>query len=234
MSSLLPSAYCRYTRDPSNSPVLGFHPPEDRHLGDPSAPRCYNKSRPAVSDDKVDDHQFTSYHRGDLSLRYTYEDVDEFNLGGELIVLPIIVHVYRRDFHLHWSELKDYFRDGNIPVLYGPRISDTGTVQEPMNEENFRKLVRRYYMKSFSLAWGPDTLVSERLFERGTGLSVQEFHNAFEDALFKGLVLVDGPAAVCAMSAENIAVKVSKVWNTWHLDAVPRARHALDYLDRQW
>ncbi|KAJ7809316.1 hypothetical protein B0H13DRAFT_2295293 [Mycena leptocephala] len=162
MSSLPPSAYCRYTRDPSNSPVLGFHPPEDRHLGDPSAPRCYNRSRPAVSDDKVDDHQFTSYHCGDLSLRYTYEDVDEFHLG---------------DFHLHWSELKDYFRDGNIPVRYGPRISDTSTVQELMNEGNFRKL---------------------------------EFHNAFEDALLKGLVLVDGPGAVCAMSAENIAVKVSK------------------------
>ncbi|KAJ7483027.1 hypothetical protein B0H11DRAFT_2232045 [Mycena galericulata] len=105
-------------------------------------PRSYEPLKPDAPKDKVDNHQFSSFRRGDLALLYVYEVATEYELGGELVTLPIIYHVYRRDFHLRWSEIAAYFRDGTIPSRYGPSHTVDGVFHSPMNEENFRKMER--------------------------------------------------------------------------------------------
>ncbi|KAJ6567484.1 hypothetical protein B0H10DRAFT_2238680 [Mycena sp. CBHHK59/15] len=216
-----------YIREPSNLPVFGFHPVEDCHLGVPEIPRPYTHLK--APKDKVDNHQFTSYHRGDLTLRYTYEMVDEYNLGGELVPLPIVVHVYRRDFHLLWSEIKGYLRDGTIPSRYGAAITADGVVHAPMNEDNFRKLVRRF---NLVLTCGG---TKEWLFERSSRVKravVQQYHSEFEGTLYRNVLWTYGRAAILAMTLEELASLVQQQTSTWHLDAIPRARAA--QVDLRW
>lgn len=152
------------------------------------------------------------------SLRYVYEEDVEFNFGGELTHLPVTVYVYRRDFHLLWSEIKAFFRDGSIPVRYGPQMAEFGVVHEPMNEEIFRKLVRRFHMKTFTVTSLGEPETREWLIERGSGLAVQTSHNDFEHA-FNDLLLIRGAHALYAMTPEQLAHDVGDHYHTWHLDA---------------
>lgn len=218
--------FATLAHSPSNIPTHGFHPETERHLGYPNVPRSYDIAQPRPSKDKVDDHQYSSYNRGDLSLRYTYEVATEFNLGGEFVTLPVIIHVYRRDFELLWSEIKSFLIGGDVPARYGPRITPDGVVHEPMNEESFRKLVRRFYIIS-TLGVSEFPLTPKHwLMERGSRWAVQLDHDEFEWVYNRQILWVYGRREILTWTPERLLGAVTDITHTWYLDRIPRVRAA--------
>src|ERR1700743_3273447 len=102
---LYPAYYSFPYVTPTHSTAYGFHPADEVDLGNPSAPRRYGHGSPHVSIDYVDDCLFASYEHGDFCVAYTYETAELVMLGDELVTLPFIRTVYRRDPRLRWSEI---------------------------------------------------------------------------------------------------------------------------------
>ena len=221
--------FCPYTREPSNTPHRGFHPYAERHLGAPNFPHCYETLVGEHDADYVDNHQFSSYERGDLTLQYIYDVPVKYWLGGELVILPITLYVYRRDYQLRWSEIKAFHRSGYIPFRYPPRVGANGTIHSPMNEENFKILARRF--RYVNLHPREPTFFpsrSEFLIERGRNLPIQTRHDDFEKTFYRAVIwFTHAPDEVLELRAEEVAILVQKATNTWHLDSVARAQAML-------
>nr|GAT46377.1 predicted protein [Mycena chlorophos] len=222
----MPSNYrepsCEFTHAPSNTPHHGFHPIDELLLGDPDLPRSYEFS--GRSQEYVDSHQFTSWNRGDMTMRFTYDSVVEHEFGGELCTFPIVLHVYRRDFSLKWEEIRTFFRTGEtvVPLRYGPRVQN-GVVHEPMNEATFRRIAKRFAYPAFPTDPLFDVDGAEYLVERATGRACQDRHMEFEALLTARFPFQHRILHLVAMDPEALAELAAKHYNTWYLDAVPRS-----------
>ncbi|KAJ7756106.1 hypothetical protein B0H14DRAFT_3896358 [Mycena olivaceomarginata] len=106
----------------------------------------------------------------------------------------------RRDRHLCKSEILDYLQHGVIPKRYPPRITD-GIVNEPMNEDNWKQMVRRFYLKFPHLPY---------VFERSTGYPVQSHYTEFEHNLRR---VVPSYAATSRLSV------IARTGKMWYIDA---------------
>ncbi|KAJ7715512.1 hypothetical protein DFH07DRAFT_1014738 [Mycena maculata] len=190
---------------PSNETILGFHPLKELYL--------------------LNKHQRTLPFRGDLTLPYVYEVPTEFNIGGELITLPVTEYVHRRDINLEWAEIKAFLLDGTIPVRYGPRVTADGIIHEPMNEDNFRKLVRRFYLLL--------TPIRPWLFEHGTRLPVDTARRGFTEAVNR-LLMVHGGQTLREMPWRELATAVQRANNSWHIDTEIRVHATQLELRHTW
>ncbi|KAJ7700800.1 hypothetical protein B0H17DRAFT_1128655 [Mycena rosella] len=165
-------------RQASNTTKRGFNDPTDSFLGFPS------NMLPHVSEDEdlLDPSRNSSWFRHDLALKYYYEDVVHYRLEdtGEWVSFPLVRTVYRRDRDLRKSEIVAYLKHGEVPSRYPPRLSG-GVVNEPMNADNFKLMVSRFFINNFT-ALGR---AYEELREHSSGRIVQPTSHAFEEVFWR-------------------------------------------------
>ncbi|KAJ7717894.1 hypothetical protein B0H14DRAFT_3170879 [Mycena olivaceomarginata] len=199
----------------TNTTHYGFHPLNELHIGDPHVPRDYSVHPLSISifaDNMVDDQPYNSYMRADLCLEYIYEVETQYLLGGELVTLPIIHRVYRRDTELRWSEIRNALAEARFPRRY----QKTDPKFAPMNSATFQKFIDRFYLADYK---GDD----QTIFEKGTCLPVQTQHEDFEQIL--GLILPSGMSdeELFQFSPEEFAKAALEHRKMWHLDRLARA-----------
>ncbi|KAJ7934113.1 hypothetical protein B0H13DRAFT_2306131 [Mycena leptocephala] len=171
----------------TNITKRGFHEPTDRLLGFP-LDMCFDSI--SDHDDRLDPRKNASYVRHDLALKYYYEATVYHQVEGEWCSFPIVYTIYRRDRELRRAEIVDYLRHGTIPARYPPRESG-GVINEPMNEENFERMMGRFDMRTLTfLAYSFDSkypgvpTTVERLYERGSNREVQTHCTTFEETFW--------------------------------------------------
>jgi hypothetical protein len=199
----------------TNTTHYGFHPLNELHIGDPHVPHDYSVHPLSISiftDNMVDDQPYNSYMRADLCLEYIYEVETQYLLGGELVTLPIIHRVYRRDTELLWSEIRNALAEARFPRRY----QKTDPKFAPMNSATFQKFIDRFYLADYK---GDD----QTIFEKGTCLPVQTQHEDFEQIL--GLILPSGMSdeELFQFSPEEFAKAALEHRKMWHLDRLARA-----------
>jgi hypothetical protein len=199
----------------SNVLRYGFHPTSEIRVGDPHVPRTYDHPLAGniLSDNLVDDKPYASYGRADLSLEYIYEVETKYLLGGELITLPIVYRVYRRDPQLRWSEIRGAVVQGLIPRRY----RHTDPVQAPMNLATFQKFIRRFYFANNDSG-------QQVIHEKGTRLPVEQQHEDFEWVLELMLPNKYTDEELFLFSAQDLANEVLSHTDKWHLDRLLRAQ----------
>ncbi|KAF8212596.1 hypothetical protein K438DRAFT_1957209 [Mycena galopus ATCC 62051] len=214
-------------RQPSNITRHGFHNVSGLPLG------FYTGDFLGFEWNKlcVDERPNADRNRHDLAMRYVYEQEQEYWLGGELRVFPVIRYVYRRDAELCWHEIRDYLLHQTIPFRYPPRVPG-GTfhwLNEPMNSENFERMVARFEID-------PDGdhghhLNVARILERGTKRVVQHHYLDFETD-FCGTVLTTlSLDHVASFSATDLIAEMRKRGcDRWYLDAEARASAAIIFV----
>jgi hypothetical protein len=145
-----------------------------------------------------------------------------FNFGGECVPFPVVRYVYRRDRELRKSEIIAFLRTGEIPERYPTRESN-GVINEPMNAENFRQMVRRFFLKTLDIGGRPYT----ELRERSSGLIVQPHYMDFEERFWRG------PAITCSWKYLStghpksiLALMLLLGRKCWYLNAVERVKAA--------
>lgn len=79
----------------------------------------------------VDRNQHDSFTKIDLAERFVYEFTDVCLLGGEEVVLPFIVTVWRRDVDLTWDEIDGAVSQFFIEKVSGIPPSSTRTCADP-------------------------------------------------------------------------------------------------------
>ncbi|KAJ6608068.1 hypothetical protein B0H10DRAFT_2227192 [Mycena sp. CBHHK59/15] len=165
-------------REASNVTKRGFNDPYDSLLGFPTS------MLPSVGedDDFLDPSKNASWFRHDLALPYHYECVEYYKLEGEWMSFPIVRTVYRRDRALRKSEIINYLRHGIVPARYPPRISG-GVVNEPMNEQSFKRMVRRFYVCETYILHVPHVELRERRSKR----VVQYQSHSFEEHFWRNV-----------------------------------------------
>ncbi|KAJ7247156.1 hypothetical protein B0H12DRAFT_746565 [Mycena haematopus] len=206
----------RISRMPlTNTLRLGFHPINELPIGDPHIPRTYDTHPLPInifSDNMVDDQPYDSYLRADLCLEYIYEVETEYLLGGEIITVPIIHRVFRRDADLRWSEIRIALAQARIPTRY----QSTAPNIAPMNRATFHKFISRFYLADYD---GND----QTIFEKGTRLPVQKQHEDYEEILHLMLPLKFSENDLLEISPEEIAQAALEHREMWHLDRFARA-----------
>ncbi|KAJ7189277.1 hypothetical protein C8R46DRAFT_1244967, partial [Mycena filopes] len=180
-------------RVPSNITVRGFNDPMDRWLGFPPDALFTPGAREKFRDfgRHLDPRRNATFVRHDLALKYYYETVEEWLIEGEWRSFPITHTVYRRDRELLRTEIEDYLRHKTIPARYPPRVGD-GVIHEPMNQDNFERMMSRFSLRSIILTFSPPrfrpfTMTVERLYERSSGLEVQHHHLDFEERFWSSV-----------------------------------------------
>ncbi|KAJ7162334.1 hypothetical protein C8R46DRAFT_1353299 [Mycena filopes] len=180
-------------RLPSNITVRGFNDPMDRWLGFPPDALFTPGAREKFRDfgQHLDPRRNATFVRHDLALKYYYETVEEWLIEGEWRSFPITHTVYRRDRELLRTEIEDYLRHKTIPARYPPRVGD-GVIHEPMNQDNFERMMSRFSLRSIILTFSPPrfrpfTMTVERLYERSSGLEVQHHHLDFEERFWSSV-----------------------------------------------
>ncbi|KAJ7136541.1 hypothetical protein C8R43DRAFT_1132443 [Mycena crocata] len=211
-------------RNPSSITRRGFNEPTDLLLGFPHTAAPHGHSATSNSDsDILDPRPNASLARHDLALQYCYEVVLSYNLGGEYVSVPVVRYVYRRDRDLRKSEIIAFLSTGAIPERYPLRESN-GVINEPMNAENFRAMVRRFSLYTTNDYDGPRI----RLRERSSGLDVQSHYMQFDEAFWggpaimcdKGFLVSSHPQRILAEMQHRFGAKV------WYLDSVTRVEGA--------
>lgn len=153
----------------TNTLRYGFHPTTELHIGNPHIPRTYDDHPlpPNIfTDNLVADQPYNSYSRADVCLEYVYEVETQYLLGGELVTLPVIYRVFRRDTDLRWSEICTALVGGRFPARYqhkDPTIA-------PMNHATFQKFIDRFYLADYENN-------KQAIFEKGTRRPVQKQHD---------------------------------------------------------
>ncbi|KAJ6484244.1 hypothetical protein C8R45DRAFT_1148676 [Mycena sanguinolenta] len=206
----------------SNTLRLGFHPLNELPIGNPDVPRTYDSHPLPINifaDNMVDDQPYNSYLRADLCLEYIYEVETQYLLGGELITLPIIHRVFRRDAELRWSEIRIALVHGRFPARYQQTLANVG----PMNHATFQKFIDRFYLADYE---GDD----QTIFEKATRRPVQKQHEDCEQILHLMLPLKFSEDELFSLSPEEIAQAVLDHREMWHLDRFARARIFWQYL----
>ncbi|KAJ7113729.1 hypothetical protein C8R43DRAFT_1138573 [Mycena crocata] len=167
--------------------------------------------------DLLDPRRNSSWLRHDLVLPSYYDTEQYFSIEGEWLPFPITRVVYRRDRDLLKSEILDYLLSGSIPARY-PKRESGGVINEPMNEENWKHMVRRFYL-DYEIPGGVPFLR-----ERSTGFRVQEHYMHFEDNLWmRGVVDALRPETV-AIGPKHLVAEVNKrVDQFWYPDVRLRA-----------
>jgi hypothetical protein len=157
--------------------------------------------------------------RHDLALPYYYETMEWFDLEGEWIPVPVVRVVYRRDRDLRKSEIEAYLINGTIPARYPPRLSGDA-VNEPMNEDSWKRLVRRFFLRDVFNSRMPYSLC-----ERSTGFPVQSHYLHFEESLWMRVAVCDRDynALTEGGPAQLIAEVNNRTGGVWFLDIKRRA-----------
>ncbi|KAJ6626603.1 hypothetical protein B0H10DRAFT_2210902 [Mycena sp. CBHHK59/15] len=211
-------------REATNVTKRGFNDPNDLLLGFPA------DMLPSVGedDDYLDPKRNASWFRHDLALPYCYEHVEYYKCEGEWLSFPVVQTVYRCDRALHKSEIVDCLRHGTIPARYPPRISG-GVVNDPMNEENFKRMVSRFYISETYIF---DKLYTE-LRERRSKCVVQAQSHTFEEHFWRNV------ATACSWVYLGSAFAGQILWEVhrrsgkfWYLNALKRSE-ALSYRIRE-
>ncbi|KAJ7843534.1 hypothetical protein B0H14DRAFT_3139573 [Mycena olivaceomarginata] len=156
----------------TNTLHFGFHPLADLPIGDPHIPRNYDVHplpQNIFNDNLVDDQPYHSYDRGDLCLEYIYEVGTQYMLGGELVTVPVIHRVFRRDPDLRWTEIRTALMGGPFPVRYRSTDPSVG----PMNHATFQKFINRFYLAHYEND-------SQNVFEKGMRRPIQREHEDCE------------------------------------------------------
>ncbi|KAJ7304875.1 hypothetical protein DFH08DRAFT_976473 [Mycena albidolilacea] len=191
----------------SNVTKRGFSDPTQILLG---FPLTYDPIR-IRNDDLIDPRRNASWFKHDLALPYFYDTVQYYLVEGEWFSFPVTRTVWRRDRHLSKSEILDYLQRGIIPKRYPPRVTD-GVVNEPMNKDNWKLMVRRFYLKFPHLPY---------VFERSTGYPVQNHYTEFERNLRRVLPLLrsDQQAFVSQGTDFVLASVIARTGKMWYIDA---------------
>ncbi|KAJ6571438.1 hypothetical protein B0H19DRAFT_1255410 [Mycena capillaripes] len=215
-SILLTDSGCPYIRPqlaptylkPTNITKYGFHDPREILLGFPLNLEPIRDHH----DDLLDPRRNSSWLRHDLALPYYYDTVQYIDAEGQWLPVPVVRIVYRRDRDLRKSEIIDYLCNKKIPSRYPPRLSG-GVVNEPMNEDNWKRMVRRFCLK-VNFHTGP------YLCERSTGRTVQRHYLHFEDNLWMRVVVGHrDPASLAYGGPERLLSEMErKVGRFWYLD----------------
>ncbi|KAJ7238049.1 hypothetical protein B0H12DRAFT_1075416 [Mycena haematopus] len=208
-------------RIPNNHPVRGFHEPTDILLGFPTGlPQPHNQDA-----DLIDPRRNADWIKHDLALRYCYEIEEDIKVNGEWMTFPVVHYVYRRDRDLRWSEIRAYLKNGDVPFRYPPRgpLNGFGWVNDPMNEENFIRIARRFKLV--------DRGYLSEICERSTGRQVQKRYLRFEEEF------VNGPGTLCrpwylgwAHPGAIHALVLIMGPKLWYLNALQRARRASKFI----
>jgi hypothetical protein len=94
-------------------------------------------------------------------MRYIYDTADYFLFGDELVPLPFVTYIHRRDPALQRWEIFDALVRGKVPERYVDR-GDFG----PMSKNRFWQMVGRFQL----IHEGGD-----RIVERKTGLDLMDW-----------------------------------------------------------
>ncbi|KAK0207819.1 hypothetical protein IW262DRAFT_1302482 [Armillaria fumosa] len=182
-----------------NNPVGGFHQLDDLKKGNPFAtyPRVKQHDFNMICSLFVDDGEYCSVFKGDLTLRYEYDVPMEFVLGDEVVTLPVVVRVYRRDRALKWNEIWTQLKHWGTypPARYciPPVECEHLYVQQyPWHTKWFRRM--------------------------GTGLRVSTDPTDFE---FKALLVYDPRDVALQYDAVSLASRIQNEMQAWHINAVP-------------
>ncbi|KAF8205305.1 hypothetical protein K438DRAFT_2096495 [Mycena galopus ATCC 62051] len=212
---------------PYNWTILGFHERRDLLLGFqlyPDMPRDRKQETDLIGPDANADWM---WH--DLALQYVYDTETYCDLEGtgELLPYPITRYVYRRDRELRWGEVKAYLLKGAIPSRYPPR-EHNGRINEPMNDNNFKKLMRRFCLKTQKNGF-------QAIYERGSRLPVQYDYDNFEYWFWAGLatrwasrsVVDDGLGVEDAVAIHALVLRHGA--RVWYLNGARRAAQCIHY-----
>ncbi|KAJ6620723.1 hypothetical protein B0H10DRAFT_2215711 [Mycena sp. CBHHK59/15] len=211
-------------REATNITKRGFNDPNDSLLGFPT------DMLPSVGedDDFLDPSRNASWFRHDLALRYHYEHVEYYKYDGEWLSFPVVRTVYRRDRALRKSEIIDYLRHGTIPARYPPRISG-GVVNEPMNEENFKRMVSRFYISETYILHVLHTELRERRSKR----VVQPQSHTFEEHFWRNVATTCSWRYLGHAFPGQILYEVrQRSGKFWYLNAIKRCA-AVSYRIRE-
>ncbi|KAF7365288.1 hypothetical protein MVEN_00400600 [Mycena venus] len=220
MSSSWLNQYPSRNRTPSNITKRGFNDPMDRLLGFPLTMQCED----STDYDILDPRRNASWTRIDLGLKYYYEGVVFYKLEGEYCSFPVVYTVHRRDRELLKSEITDHILHAKIPARYPPRINN-GTINEPMNEENFRRMVRRFSIKNLTIL-GKEYL---ELRERSSGLLVQSHHLQLEKVFWEYVSIKFGWEYLGHAHPKQVWLNILATGGArWYVDA-PKRCAALSY-----
>ncbi|KAJ7182568.1 hypothetical protein C8R43DRAFT_940703 [Mycena crocata] len=209
---IAPKLFPAYLR-PTNITKRGFSDPREIFLG---FPLNLDPIRDHYND-LLDPRRNSSWLRHDLALPYYHDTVEHFNIAGEWFSFPVTRIVYRRDRDLLKSEIMDYLLHRKIPARYPKRLSG-GVVNEPMNEDNWIRMVRRFYV-------GLDYRDVPYIGERSTGATMQHHYLHFEDNLWMRLVVghQDPVSLVSGGAAGLIKAVDDKVGPFWYPNVQLRA-----------
>ncbi|KAF8214614.1 hypothetical protein K438DRAFT_1749705 [Mycena galopus ATCC 62051] len=212
---------------PYNWTILGFHERRDLLLGFqlyPDTPRDRKQETDLIGPDANADWM---WH--DLALQYVYDTETYCDLEGtgELLPYPITRYVYRRDRELRWGEVKAYLLTGAIPSRYPPR-EHNGCINEPMNDNNFKKLMRRFCLKTQKNGF-------QAIYERGSRLPVQYDYDDFEYWFWAGLatrwasrsVVDDGLGVEDTVAIHALVLRHGA--RVWYLNGARRAAQCIHY-----
>ncbi|KAK0216819.1 hypothetical protein IW262DRAFT_1393702 [Armillaria fumosa] len=149
----------------------------------------------------------------------------EFKLGNEIVTLPVVVRVYRRDRALKWNEIWTQLKHWGTypPARYCiPPVEREHLYlqQYPRHTKWFRRMVRRFRLDGEGF-----------LVEKGTGLRVSTDHTDFE---FKALLVYDPRDVALQYDAVSLVSRIQKETQAWHIDALPRAQAIIDHLREEY
>ncbi|KAJ7104912.1 hypothetical protein C8R44DRAFT_332826 [Mycena epipterygia] len=199
----------------SNNPHRGFHPFAQMRRGNPHIARVYDHppTNTIFTDNLIDDKPYASYDRADLCLKYIYDEETKYDLGGEIVTLPVVTYVYRRDPELRWSEIRTALSGGPIPKRY---MSTNTTQDAPMNAATFQKFMNRFYLAN-------DANGTQVIHEKGARLPVERHHADFEWVINVMLPNKFDDDDILAFTAQDLAKEVLEHTKCWHLDRFQRA-----------
>ncbi|KAJ7075386.1 hypothetical protein B0H15DRAFT_953613 [Mycena belliarum] len=201
-------------RRPSNITKRGFNEPTDSLLGFP----CDFLPSTSKDEDILDPSRNAAWLRHDLALKYCYEAEVAFSIEGEHYSFPIVRTVYRRDRDLRKSEIVDFIKSGAIPPRYPPRDSN-GVVNEPMNAENFRQMVSRFFVHTY-VAFGR---LFDELRERSTRRIVQRTPHHLEERFWSTVAVFGDWDHIGNAAPHDILSEVLRCGGEfWYLNALQR------------
>jgi hypothetical protein len=145
-------------------------------------------------------------------------------IEGEWLSFPVVYHVYRRDPLLRKSEIIACLRSGLIPARYPPRESN-GVINEPMNAENFRNLVRRFVLETVHQRLGQPPM--PQLRERSSGFIVQHHYMDFDEHFWAGPAIFSSRTFLSTAAPQEVLNEMQRRGRQlWYLDGVSRIEGA--------
>ena len=127
--------YIHSTQYLTNTTYRGFHPVTECMVNlDIDEVRDFDRIR--WSPQYIDYIPFASFTKSDLTMQYVYDTADVFLLGDELVTLPFVTYMYRRDPDLGRQEIQDAILEEVAPERYEDH-SDDG----PMSKKGFWKMM---------------------------------------------------------------------------------------------